>query len=250
MLWNLTAFLAITGGCLLALSAPTHAQKEKKVEPTKEEIQRERMENLMTAYDLAAKGRKKNAPEYLITAAGMLRRLSSIKDLQEMKESEVKPEITTDGKAAVEKEAKVITLLEQSDELFKEASDMGASLGVNVDKLIKIAKERERSDKEERSVVGGPKRVVKYIGGGHLHTFKYTLRTGDYTQWMLRSSDTLEVSVVRADNEQPYYWHNTTSAQRVWHPNWHPNPKLKVAHITIRVRNHSGSPIWYEMMIQ
>ena len=39
----------------------------------------------MRAYELADLGRKKNAPEYLVTAAGILHRLSSIKDLQEIK---------------------------------------------------------------------------------------------------------------------------------------------------------------------
>ena len=159
MMRKWTCLLALAGGCLLVLSASSEAQKEKKaepakekkVEPTKEEIQRERMRQLMMAYDLAHQGRKKNAPEYVITAAAILRQLSSIKDLQEMKKLNVKPKITGgDGKPGLDKEYKALSPLEQSDALFKEASDMGAALNINVDKLIKLAKERETTDKEER----------------------------------------------------------------------------------------------------
>src|ERR1039457_5649548 len=92
------------------------------------------------------------------------------------------PQILRAGKKGLDKDFTAPTLLEQSDELFKEASDTGAALGINVDKLIKLAKERETSDKEERSLVGGPKSIAKQIGPGQLHTYKFTLNTGDYTQ--------------------------------------------------------------------
>src|SRR5438034_490609 len=98
MLQKWSCFLAIMGGCLLMVAPPSHAQVEKKVQKTDEEVQQERMQKLMTAYNLAEQGRTKKAPEYLITAAGMLLHLSPIKDLDKMKPYDIKPEITGAGK--------------------------------------------------------------------------------------------------------------------------------------------------------
>jgi hypothetical protein len=249
-MWKkLTGLVVLAGGSILLLSAQTPAQKEKKVEKTDQEIAVERMQKLMSAYELAEEGRKKNAPEYLITAAGMMRRLSAIPALNAVPKSDIKPEVTGDNKAPVT-DAKMPTLREQSDELFKEASDMGAGLNVNVDKLIKLAKERETVDKEERAVVGGPKQVAKMIGPGQTHTYDYTLLTGAYSQWFFKSSIPLHVSVVHKENS--YIWLDTTTAfaSKVWHPNWHPNPKVKQAVIVIRVKNNSKQKAEYQMMIQ
>src|ERR1019366_488872 len=148
MLRKWTCLLAIAGGCLL-LTAPSEAQKQKKVETPKEQIQEERLQKLVTALDLAAQGRDKNAPEYLITAAGMLRQLSTIKDLQNMKKLDVKVEVTGDKATVEDKEATMTSLKQQSDDLFKEASDMGATQGVNVDKLIKLAKTRAAEEESK-----------------------------------------------------------------------------------------------------
>lgn len=250
-MWKkLTGLVVLAGGSILLLSAQTPAQKEKKVEKTDQDIAVERMQKLMTAYELAEEGRKKNAPEYLITAAGMLRRLSAIQALNAVPKHDIKPEVAGDNKE-LDKAAKAPTLREQSDELFKEASDMGAVLNVNVDKLIKLAKERETVDKEERAVVGGPKQVTQVIKPGQTLTYKYTLITGAYSQWFFQSGAPLVVSVARGDDNQPYYWSGgTTWASRVWQPHWHPNPKLKQAPINVQIQNFSKQPVQFQMMIQ
>src|SRR5437763_1692817 len=121
--------LPLVGVALLGLMAPALAQKEKKVEKTAEDVQQERLRQLLTAYDLAAQGRTKNAPEYLITAAGLLRELSTLKDLQEMKPLDAQVEVTgEDRPAPADKQAAVPSLARQAEDLFQEASDMGASL--------------------------------------------------------------------------------------------------------------------------
>src|ERR1051325_2387780 len=132
--------VAVTAGCLVLVGSPLHAQKEKK--QTDEEIQQERMQKLITAYQLAEQGRKENAPEFLITAAAMLRELSRQEGLQKIKPVDFKAtvevdgktipkaklEITGTGKAELDKDVKPKSLLEQSNELYADASDMAASL--------------------------------------------------------------------------------------------------------------------------
>ena len=103
------------------------------------------MRRLITAYDLAHQGRQQNVPEYLITAAGMLRELSTLKDLTKLEKFDAKVEISGAGKEdLLDKENPPPALAKQSDDLFRLASDMGASLDVNVDKLIALAKQLRR----------------------------------------------------------------------------------------------------------
>jgi hypothetical protein len=247
MLKKLTGFLLLAGAWGLLLLAQAPAQREKKVEKTDQEIAVERMQKLMTAYELAAEGRKKNAPEYLITAAGMMRRLSAIQALNAVPKSDLKPEISGDN--AADKDAKAPTLREQSDEIFKEASDMGATLNVNVDKLIKIAKERETVDKEERAVVGGPKQVAKMIGPGQTHTYTYTMITTSYTQWCFNSNFPLQVTVVHKESQTVWVSSVTTYAAKAWPPFWHPNPKAKQT-VVITIRNPHKQQVQYQKVIQ
>jgi hypothetical protein len=247
MLKKWTVLLAFTGGCLLFASAPMQAQKEKKVESTKEEIQQERMQKLLTAYDLAAQGRKKNAPEYLITAAGLLRQLSTIKDMQDMKKLDVKVKIEGDKKAdLVDQEIAAPSLAQQSDDLFKEASDMGATLGVNVDKLIKLAKERESSDKEERAVVGGPKQISRLIGPGQTQSFHITIRARAQTAFGFGASFPMRVTVVHegTGSGDGSVWVDgvAVQVQRMFLPN-------SECKLTIRVQNLSKLKGQYQMFI-
>src|SRR5436190_12869869 len=90
--------LMVASTTLVLVAALTQAQEEKKAKKTdeemKEETRQEHLKKLMRAYDLVVEGRKLNAPEYLITAAGMLRQLSDVSALQQMKKIDEKPEIT------------------------------------------------------------------------------------------------------------------------------------------------------------
>ena len=306
MLRKLTCLLALTGGCLLVLSASSEAQKEKtaepakeaqkakKVEPTKEEIEKanaeirhERLQKMMMAYDLAAQGRTKNAPEYLITAAGMLRLLSSIKDLQEMKKLDVKLGFTDgDGKTERVKELKAPSLLEQSDELFKEASDMGATLNINVDKLIKRAKERETTDKEERAILGGSwsttRRIEKKGALGNLtygnflvrncrvdlHTYRFTMPTKPAKDacisWSFRTLDSihplLKVSVSQTYNtgqgqvSKVLFQNIPMNDKSIWNPGFIYSQGFEWAsfpgQVDITITNENNYPVTYFMSIQ
>lgn len=247
MVRKLTWLLAITGLCLTVLTAPSRAQDEKKVVPTKEEVRLERMQKLMQAYDLAEQGRKKKAPEYLITAAGILLHLSPIKDLQEMKPQEAKP--IGDQKAGSDKEVKSPTLLEQSESLFKDALDMGKFQGAKVDTLIKLVKERETSDKEEYGVIGGPRQISRTLANGQIYAFHIKLDAKSPTNWAYRSTVPLIVSVVHDEISNPYYFGTAMSGGRQILPGGHLNAKY-TATLTVRIRNVSGRPAQYQMMFQ
>jgi hypothetical protein len=207
------------------------------------------MQRLQTAFDLAAEGRKNNAPEYLITAADMLRQLSSIPDLKTMKKFDEKVEVTGPGKV---EEAAPRTLLQLSDELFKEASDSGAAAGVDVDKLIKVAKERKATG--ERDVVGGPRAVVKMIGPGQTHTYNFSIFTHAHTRWALESNLPLHTSVVRTGPANSVLFnHVGTFGTASWYPlAWNPAlyGKFKSTPVTIRVLNNLKVAAKYQMIIQ
>src|ERR1700690_1628949 len=99
---NWSLLLALTGLCLLILSAPSTGQNKKGgkelTEEDKAAIRQERMQKLILAQELAADGRKKYSPELLISAASILRSLSQIAEMNNAAVSEVKPEIKGDGK--------------------------------------------------------------------------------------------------------------------------------------------------------
>jgi hypothetical protein len=227
----------------LALPASVPAQKEKKAGPTDKEIRRQRMQRLTLAYELADLGRKKDAPEYLITAAGILRQLSSLKDFQGMKKLDAKLEITGGGKD--DKEFKPPSLLEQSDELFKQASNMGALAGVNVDKLIKLVKERETSDKEERGIYGGPRRIGMMIGPGQSHFFNVLMLANDDTEVTFMSNGPLRLSLKRAD-QPPQSWGNTAFVSRIYNG----DSLLTNMILTIRITNQQRRLTGYILTVQ
>jgi hypothetical protein len=255
MLRKLFCVAVIAGAGLLVLSAPSPAQKDKKVEKTDLEIRDERMQKLTSAYEMAAAGRDKQAPEFLIAAASILRELSQFKELQP---ENLQPEIT-DDQGVVQPAAKAVktpSLLEESDEMYRDAKDMAAIINVNVDKLVAKAKTRvddeirKNAGIEKRAVVGGPKSVAAVVKPGQTATYRYTLMTHAFSQWFFNSVAPLTVSVRRADDNQPYYFGVTTYASRVWHPHWHPNPKIDRAPIIIQVQNFSKQPVQFKMMIQ
>jgi hypothetical protein len=246
MLRRLTCLFTIAGGCLL-VTMPSQAQKEKKAETPKEQIQEERIRKLMTAYDLAAQGRDKNAPEYLITAAGLLRQLSTIKDLQNMKKLTVKVEAATDKAPAAEVEVPMPNLAKQSDEWFKEASDAGAALGVNVDKLIKLAKDRAAEEEsklpeEQRAVVGGPKFIYRVSAPGQVDVYTLTLIKEYPTTFAFGSSIPMRVSIVHGN----FVWLNMTGAscQRTF------LASSDNRTIVIRVQNATKLRATYQMAVQ
>ncbi|HZZ80250.1 MAG TPA: hypothetical protein VFE62_17180 [Gemmataceae bacterium] len=254
MIRRLLCLLTVASGCLLALSATQAQEEKKKTEKTKEQIQQERMQRLTLAFDLAAEGRKRNAQEYLITAAGMLRRLSEIPDLKDMEKFKEKLEITGPGKAEADKDITPKTLLKLSDELFKEASDNAVAAGYSVDKLIKAAKERETSDKEERDVVGGPRAIAKLIGPGQTHTYTFSIFSHAHTRWAIESSHPVHVNVVHLGPPNAVLVNHVGQfATANWYPlSWNPAyyAKVKATPITIRVMNNLKAPVKYQMIIQ
>jgi hypothetical protein len=257
MIHKLALVLLAAAGLLLA-SVPSPAQKDKdeEAEQANEKIRQERMKTLITAHELAAEGYKRDAPEYLITAAGMLLRLSALKDLQAMKKFDEKPEITGPGDSEQDKEAKLLTLRELSDKWFKDASDMGASVP-GVDALIKLVKKRETTDKGDRdALVGGPRHIAMKIGPGKTHTYNFEIFTHKHTLLQFQATHPLRVIVTHAAKTGGATWLDeiATHGGADWYPfGWNPQGYAKVpkATITIRIMNITNkTPAHYQMIIQ
>ncbi len=243
--------LAVTGLCLLTLTVPSTAQKNVGKELTEDErsaIRQERMQKLIMAQELAAEGRKSQSPETLLAAASILRSLSGIGEMNKAAVSEVRPEIKGDGKAELDAAIPPLTLLEQSDQIFKDASDIAADVGVNkeVDKLIALIKKREII--EERAVVGGPKQVCRKIGGGQTHSYTFKIFTIAPLPFVYRSTLPLRVSIVRDDDFNAYYKGVTMHMAHTFHPGY--NPAKKTAPITVRISNMTKLPAEYQFMFQ
>jgi hypothetical protein len=252
-------YVAMVAGVALVFAWTSgQAQEVDKTEQKKEEIKQARMRKLTFAYELAAEGRFLQAPEYLITAAGVLRQLSAIPHLNTMKKIEEKPEITGAGKAEDDKELVPPTLLEQSEKWFKEASSIGAVPGsVKVDDLIKQAKERKiivDTDTENRPVAGGPRQVNRVIHPGQTHTYNFIIFTQGYTHWAFTANRLLHVHIVHAGGPNNTWYDGVTSfAKASWFPlGSHPAYYLKhkTARITFRVENNLNAAAQYLMMLQ
>jgi hypothetical protein len=194
--------LCASGGCL-ALLGPTSvdAQKGKEPKPAEkspEERNAEILNDLMTAYRLADMGRSQKAPEMLISAAGMLRRLSVV-NLDTITE---KPIIEDENGKKVadqsEGDVKPLTLKEEANELFDEAAAMGLELTLKLDGLIKLAKERPLPP-GYRGLVGGPKRIHRKIGPHRTETFHVHFRSGRPAVIGFHASHAMHLYVVRTD---------------------------------------------------
>jgi hypothetical protein len=239
--------LCASGGCL-ALLGPTGVDAQKGKEPppaekSPEERNAEILNDLMTAYRLADLGRSQKAPEALITAAGMLRRLAEV-NLGTITE---KPVIEDENGKKVadqsEGDAKPGSLKEEANELFDEAAAMGLDLNLKLDGLIKLAKERPLPP-GYRGLVGGPKRIHRKIGPHRTETFRVHFWSGKPVLIAFHASHPMHIHVVRTDIN--HVWLDATSTHAV-HPRNAGLPGQRADHrdpVTISIHNphkHAGT---------
>jgi hypothetical protein len=127
--------------------------------------------DLLTAYRLRELGEDRDnpAPEALIAAARMFRRLSKVQVVA----VEAKPEIATDDKddAPVDAADAPPDLEEQARDLLDQVRVLSLERKLGLDALIKDVEQMPLT----RGAVGGPKRIARTIGAGQSHTHHMTI---------------------------------------------------------------------------
>jgi hypothetical protein len=200
--------------------------------------------DLMLAYRLVEIGRdKKNpAPEALITAAGLFRKLAKVSMTTITDKPMIEPAEGADkGAKLVDETAKAPDLQAKADELFDEAEALGAKLKLNLAPLIKQTKERV----SDRSPVGGPRTVARVIGGKQTHVFRFDIHAHQPTHFGIRASIPLRVSVVRSDNDNPM----AAGVIAIGEHTWVPGGNISPVPITIRITNLSTQPAEYQFLL-
>jgi hypothetical protein len=239
-----TLFVACAG--LLALvPASSEAQKDKKPAAGQEPAAKKNADDpkaqyisdLMTAYRLTEIGRTKGrpAPEALLTAAGMLRRLAKVPLGTIDEKSEVD---LPDGQKLTDAdiEAKVPNLEEQANDLIEEARAQAAELKLNLEPLIKSIQERPLS----RAVVGGPRAIARHIHPHQTHTFHFHFISQMPAAIGFRASHPMRIRVVRTDYN--HVWEDTFTMHGVHHgvPGGSPGQRAPVRISIHNPSNHRG----------
>jgi hypothetical protein len=188
--------------------------------------------DVIGAYKLAEFGRKNKAPEALITAGSLMRGFAKVK-LDKITEK-VDIEVEKGSKdEPLDKVAKNPDYEEEANALFDEAQAMAATLGVNVDKLVKLAKERPNT----RGVIGGARTVHRHIGSHQTQTLHIQFETNRPMALGFHSSFPMHVEIVRHDND--HVWARGTT-MHAFHQGTVPSANRKGrAHVTVRVHNQS-----------
>lgn len=233
--------ILLTALCL-TMSSRVAAQKGDEIPPpTKEQLAEaeamgKHIEQITTAYMLAEYGREKKAPEALITAARMLREMSKVR----FKASKEAPKIEAEkGQKIVDEAAPAPKLDDEAADLFDEAANMAKDLKLNVDDLIKRAK-----DGASRPPIDGPLAVNRLIGPRQVHSYNLRLAPQLPTYFGFRSSLPLRITAVRTDNANVYSAGITTVARTVWNPGGQ-----RIAHITLRIENPTTQPVQYQFLV-
>lgn len=220
--------------CLVALGLvllPGMSAAQKKSEVAEEEqAQDQDIEDLVTAYRLVELGEKNKAPEALITAASLFRKLAKV----EMGVFAEKPEITADEGAdkseLVDEDAPLPDLDAQADALFAQALLMGQQLKLNLGPLVNVAKNRTIY----RHPIGGPKSKSRMIGPGQNDAYHYKLKANSPTNFGFRSNVPMRVVVIRNDTNSLLFDRMGTVGSDAWFPRDKKDGKVGV---TVRIRN-------------
>lgn len=158
---------AVVAGVLALAIAPVSAgedETEDMAPPSEKQVLVEKVfKRLALAGELAEYGRQNKAAEALVAAGGIYMELSKgVGDFGKMKE----PALEKDGTPTKDASEPTKSFASLADEAF-EAARLYPIKGVNVEALIKAAKDREPSD-GLRGLVGGPKTITRKVqAGGH-----------------------------------------------------------------------------------
>lgn len=239
------AMLLSAAALILLLPTLGDAQKEaKKLTPEQAaDLDAQNINDLVTAYRLVEFGQKNKAPEALITAASLFRKLATL----EMNAASEKPEISADEDAPkgtlLDKEEPPPDLAAKANELFAQALLMGNDQKLNLGPLINDAKSR----KLFRSPVGGPKQIARMIGAQQKHVFHFNLQAQYPTTFGFRSTMPMRVTAVRGSNDNVYGGGIGTMGSATWHPGGQPGAPVNV---TITVKNVAPIPAQYQFWLK
>ncbi len=183
---------------------------------------------------------KNKAPEALITAAGLYRKLSRVN----MTARDDKPtiEVPPGSKdAPLDQVNKLTNFEKESKELLDQARLMGLEMKLDLDPLIKAATTREL----KRYVVGGPKYIARQIGPGQQHQFRITIQGNPQhslpSGFAFGSTFPMNIGVQHGNHVWVYEF--TQISQHMWWPGGNCN-------LLISVRNPTGYAGSYEIFVE
>jgi hypothetical protein len=230
-------WLAVLTVAVLAGLMPPRAADGQQPPP---DAEKSGLDELMAAYKLADFGRDHKAPEALIAAAGVLRKVHAATNGQ-MGQVAVKPVDDKDKPVAVEQE-KLKSLADEANDLFDEASALGIQLKLPaVEALIKAARKREYELPGERGRAGGPSRVCRRIAPGGVHCYHIPYVAGTPAAIGIQSSNPVRARMVGPAGNVLF-----NQVVRVGNYTWIPPAgKGRVRTFTMRVENHGRSPAQY-----
>lgn len=169
--------LALMGLLVLEVQA---GEKKKADEPTKLDVAAENVESLATAFRLVEYGRKTKSPEALITAAGILLRVTPATPLN----VDIKSDDGKDVKAQ-----ELPSMREEAEALLKEAKELSKQ-----DKYVVGLADAVADRKVNRGGLGGPKMINNVLAKGS-HTFHIPVVPGQPFVVQFRSSAPVHVIV-------------------------------------------------------
>jgi hypothetical protein len=206
------------------------AQKKKDKEPAASEDQAgDDIAELVNAYKLAEFGRKNDAPEALITAGSLLRRFAKMQMGKIAEKATIEVEKGAKDEP-LDKVAQAPDYEEEANALFDEAQALATKLKVNVDKLIKMAKERPNT----RGVIGGPRSISRMVGPKQTLVYHFNFEPHRPCAVGFQASVPLRVTVTRSDNDNP--WAAAISTGGV-HRGIPGGSRTGVVPVTVRVHN-------------
>jgi hypothetical protein len=198
------------------------------------------VEDLTTAFRLIEMGEKQSAPEMLLSAAFLMRKLAHSTMQQ------IKDQPTVEGSGSGDKpptdEAKPLNYEAESDKLIERAREIAAEKKLNLEPLISDLKKREI----ERLVVGGPRNVCRVIAVKQVHVYQIEVEEIKQFTWSYRSTSTVKVEILRSDTGHVHASHSHTSGGGVVQPG-KSSVKTKTVVMTVRITNISEKVCQYQV---
>lgn len=207
------------------------ATKDKQVDPKIAEY----MEDLAMVGRLTDLGRKQSSPESLLSAAFLLRKISTTGGIDAMKE---KPEVEGEKEAPKPVE---VDYKHEIEELITQAREIAAERKLNLEPLIKDVENRQLT----RRVLKGPRQINQKLQPGKSHSYHITVKNKEPFYLSFRASSPLRVTVVRSDNDNALAAGIIPAANA----NWTPSGGKAQVPITIRFANPGAVPVTYQMVL-
>jgi hypothetical protein len=190
------AVVALLGVAAIGADKDTDKDKAAKAdEAAKNQVD---LSDLGTAFQLIEYGRDQDAPEALITAAGLLNNVSRAK-IQDLK---AKAEVLDSAGAAVDDKTKPhaaakVDLAQEAKDLIEEAEVLALKQKVNLSALVKAVKNR----KMKTEGAGELKYYGRVLGGQQTLVIPAKVDGNQVNNLAIRSTEAVRVSVIKKDDK-------------------------------------------------